>query len=158
MLLGSGNASGTVLAIKQYCDLQRQPKRVIITRLQAEKGISFCKQSLPDYGERQHPSHDLCDVYGTSLLACILDTHVLDVAICSQLQIHPWKHSGDHKLNLASVVAFPLHAGLVEFPRNAKVRAISREVLWFAGIFNSLGNPGIRLRINIYLHNCVDLR
>lgn len=27
----------------------------------------------------------------------------------------------------------------------------------YAGIFNGLGNLGIRLRINIYLHNCVDL-
>lgn len=27
-----------------------------------------------------------------------------------------------------------------------------------AGIFNGFGKPGIRLRINIYLHNCVDLR
>lgn len=73
MLSGSSNASGTVLAVKQCCDLQRpKPKRVIITRLPAENGISFCKQSLPDYGERYHPSHDLCDVYGTSLLARIL--------------------------------------------------------------------------------------
>ena len=69
MLLGSGNASGTV---KQHCDLHRQPKWVIIMRLPAEKGISFCKQSLPDYGERYHPSDDLCRVCGTPLLACIL--------------------------------------------------------------------------------------
>lgn len=50
MLLGSGNASGTVLAVKQHCDLQSQPKRVIIMRLPVEKCILFCNQSLPDYG------------------------------------------------------------------------------------------------------------
>lgn len=75
MLSGSGNASGTVVAVKQCCDLQSQTNRVIITRLPAEQGIMFCNQSLPGYGgANSHPSHDLCDMYGTPL-ACLLSVH-----------------------------------------------------------------------------------
>lgn len=47
MVLGSGSASGTMHAVKQYCDLQSQPKRVIIMRLPVEKRYIIFLKSNP---------------------------------------------------------------------------------------------------------------
>ena len=86
MLLGSGNASGTVLAVKQCCDL---PKTVIIMRLPAEKGrVNHCVTNpFQIRGEIYYPSHDFCDMYGPTVLACILCTDILDAAICSEIRL-----------------------------------------------------------------------
>lgn len=103
MLSGSGDARATGLVVKLCCDLQTQPTRAIIMWLPVEKGISFCKQSLSDYGERQRPLHDLYEVHGRALLAAAHS--------CFGCCRRPWRRSREHKLNLASVVAFPLLRG-----------------------------------------------
>lgn len=97
-------------------------------------------------------------MYGTPLLACILYTHILNFAICSERGFTPGNE----------VEAINQSERVCHVSFSFGIRAASREV-WgnvlfpekcsgYAVIFNGLGDVGIRLRINIYLHNCVGLR
>lgn len=64
-------------------------------------------------------------------------------------RFHPSEQSEERKLFLVQEEQ--------NFTKHAGVNVISRKVLVTHEPSFALGNVGIRLKINIYLHNCVDL-